>query len=237
MPKNIIWTQEKVKAFWDYEAQFIENYFSFQFGDVLLKRILPLLGNPKKILDYGCGPGFLLGSLLENFPCASVAGLEISENSAVIAKQKFTNLKNFSGVFYDVNEVSLLKPFDSIFLLETIEHLPEKDFKLKINEISGLLKKNGLLVITCPNNEDLSKDQIHCPNCQIIFHRWQHLRSFSVGRLIEEMQHQGYSKIAAVEENLYLSRPSAINYLRKVLDNLGIIKINKPHLVAIFKKN
>ena len=45
------------------------------------------------------------------------------------------------------------KTFDSVSLIELIEHLADKDLKLILLEAHRILKKNGELIITTPKSE------------------------------------------------------------------------------------
>ena len=58
--KRLEWTSEQVSKFWDYESKFPENYFSKQVGSNLAAYIKNSFPDKKTILDFGCGPGFLM---------------------------------------------------------------------------------------------------------------------------------------------------------------------------------
>ncbi len=58
------WTDENIKSFWDYESNFEENYFTYQVGKKVVEYFEKLLKDKYSILDFGCGPGFLVGHLL-----------------------------------------------------------------------------------------------------------------------------------------------------------------------------
>jgi hypothetical protein len=50
---------------------------------------------------------------------------------------------------------------------------------LAIQQVGEMLGPKGRLFITTPNDEDLDKDQIYCPQCDFIHHRWQHVRKWN----------------------------------------------------------
>lgn len=67
-PHPIDWTPVKVGRLWDYYASnpaYDDHYFSKHSGGSILdfvRRHVPLSG--RHVLDFGCGPGFMLERLL-----------------------------------------------------------------------------------------------------------------------------------------------------------------------------
>ncbi|MBW4543433.1 MAG: class I SAM-dependent methyltransferase [Symplocastrum torsivum CPER-KK1] len=74
--------------------------------------------------------------------------------------------------------------FDVVFCSEVIEHLSKEEINLGLIEISRILKKGGVLIGTVPYQENLIENQVVCPKCGEIFHRWGHQQSFDVKSLI-----------------------------------------------------
>src|SRR5258708_1082902 len=77
-----VWTPEAVGRFWDYwsaRVDFHDEYFTLQVGRGI-SYFASLAGILKgKVLDYGCGPGYLLDRLLEQ--SAEVAALDFSQEA------------------------------------------------------------------------------------------------------------------------------------------------------------
>ena len=68
-PHRVLWTHEKAARFWSSSADLelhAEVYFSRMVGESLIRfvrrRGVQLSG---RVLDFGCGPGFLLEKLLQ----------------------------------------------------------------------------------------------------------------------------------------------------------------------------
>lgn len=98
-----------------------------------------------KILDLGCGAGYdskILAKL-----GARVSGIDISKNLIDIAKKQVPSCKFFVG---DINDpMTALGKFDGIICLATIIHVDITNMKKVMQNISNVLKKGGLALISC----------------------------------------------------------------------------------------
>lgn len=104
---------------------------------------LALESQKKKLLDIGCGKGLLLSGLKERG--WEVFGTELSETSRQYACEQ--GLQVFNSV---VNDTPIEpESLDVVTLFHSLEHLT--DPKQSINEIKGLMRPGGLLVIEVPN--------------------------------------------------------------------------------------
>ncbi len=103
-----------------------------------------------KILEVGCGRGFILNILSELYP-AEFHGVDIEKEHLAIARKqlKGRNVKiryaSAYGLPYSNNT------FDAIVFTEVLEHLEHEDKALR--EIWRVLKPNGKLVMTVPNKK------------------------------------------------------------------------------------
>lgn len=233
---EIRWTREKSARFWDYLSStpaYRENNFSKLAGEALLKfvqrRGVPLSG---PALDFGCGPGFLLDSLIKrNIPCQ---GAEFSSVAIEIAKQRLGNLPLFKGV---AMLKSLPMPFadesfGAVFLIETIEHLLPEELNPILSDLYRVIKKGGHIIITTPNQENLEGGKIICPECGCIFHRGQHLRAWSADSLAAFLAELNFRKIICEATGFH--PPSRLNMLRGLVARLR--KHKKMNLVYVGQK-
>lgn len=103
-----------------------------------------------KILDIGCATGFFLEAArdlgYEPF------GIELSDYSSQLAKKKFGNESIFHGKLED--SPFQAKSFDVISMFDLIEHVRVPSQTLGI--AASLLKNEGIIVITTPDNSSLS---------------------------------------------------------------------------------
>lgn len=103
----------------------------------------------KRVLDIACGEGY--GSkLLKDWGASSVVGVDISEEALKVANKLFTE----DGITF-LNHTAEELPFepdsfDVVVSFETVEHLDHPDRFLM--EISRVVKFNGTVLISCPND-------------------------------------------------------------------------------------
>jgi 2-polyprenyl-3-methyl-5-hydroxy-6-metoxy-1,4-benzoquinol methylase len=233
--RYLIWTEEKVKRFWDYESQFPEHYFTYQVGANLARLIKRYTHENDLLLDFGSGPGFLADHLLQ---CnLRVSALEFSPDSLKKIKDKFGKRKGFEGAYTTDELIGKNIRFDFITLTEVIEHLDDTFLNKTFEDIVRLLKPGGHLFITTPNNENLDKSMVCCPETNELFHRWQHVRSWNKESLEAFLVKKGFrvGKIGATDFN-FNSFSSAIRYPYQSLRFYGkrlIGRDNFPHLYCL----
>ena len=112
------------------------------------RAIIKLLGKPqnKKILDVGCGTGYL-GREIKKLGENKVIGIDISAKAIEEAK------KVLDEVFIlniEKDELPFtVSTFDIVILTDVLEHLYNPEAVLL--KLRKYLKKNGFLIITVPN--------------------------------------------------------------------------------------
>lgn len=107
------------------------------------------IGNPKKILDIGCGPGNSTQVLAQRFPNAYILGIDKSSNMIETAKKDYPNLE-FKICDVDKDLSILDNDFDVVFSNACIQWIPNHNKLLK--NMIGLLKPNGILAVQIPMN-------------------------------------------------------------------------------------
>ncbi|MDQ1639505.1 MAG: hypothetical protein QOF62_2844 [Pyrinomonadaceae bacterium] len=191
------WTADKVKRFWEYHGTRTDlhsEYFSFQVG-AGLTHFLRQTGHLRQgasVLDYGCGPGFLLQNLLEEK--VRCYGADASREAVDLANRKFVDNENWMGasVFSFPPLPYQDRIFDIVTCLETLEHLDDDTLKIVLREVKRLLKSDGVALFTTPNEEELTHSYILCPFCNTEYHKVQHVRSFSAAVLRAVLEAEGF---------------------------------------------
>jgi ubiquinone/menaquinone biosynthesis C-methylase UbiE len=133
--------------------------------------------NVKKILDLGCGTGFMSCLLAkEGF---DITAVDVSSERLSLfhqkAKELNINVKNLN--FFEFNEMD----YDLVICQEVIEHLP--DYSKLIDKIYFFLKTGGYAIITTPYKENLEAKTKKCDVCGQYYHTSGHLHSFDENKL------------------------------------------------------
>ena len=238
---EVQWTDDKVKRFWD----FYNNYPAFEhlwFSKAVGKGIIRFVEKFFKIngyvLDYGIGKGHFSNYLLEN-ESIQVRACDFSQETVNNVNNQFKEKTNFKGCFLVQGFPSSFKAgeFDVVFLIEAIELLTDDYLLPTIAEANRILKPGGMFVVTTPNNENLKEQNVICPDCGGIFHRVQHVGSFtkaSLGKLVNSF---GFKTTYCDATDFYqFGEKSATYSIRNMLLKLFKKSYRPPHLVYIGKK-
>lgn len=238
--EHLVWTPEMVKNFWDYTLRSPEEYFTYKHGAEVVRQIAPHLKKGNKVLDFGCGPGYLLDKLLA--AGFHAAGLDTSVDTLQTVRERFNGRHGFQGAFDQTRLLESDLRFDAITIIEVIEHLYDEQLEGLFHLIRKLLNPDGQVVLTTPNEENLEDFYILCPTTNQLFHRWQHVRSWSASSLVEYLEHQGFVVVSCFTTNFSISlHPEHSKH--PVKDRLRAVKRivkhaikpsrKQPHLVAI----
>jgi len=185
--------------------QHCENFLTLNFRRRVrqLSRYVPE-GN---VLDVGCGYGFFLKCLGEQY---KGCGIDVSEHAVRVAREMY-GLDVKSGVLnYETFEPNY---FSLITLWDTIEHLPDPRYTFEI--LHRMLKEDGVVALTTGNVESLV--------ARICGKRWhlysfpEHLWFFSPRTLRDLLEKTGFRIVEFRNEWCYYS----IHYLiERVLKTL-----------------
>lgn len=210
MAEPMIWTDEIAARFWAYEARHPENYFTNHSGRRIARKLKQFLRGNKRVLDYGCGLGFFV-------PHLAALGLEVTATDRSVEAIEATNERNaevpgFQGAHFPS---ALKQPFDAIVSIEVVEHLDDDALDEYLATMWRLLEPGGTAIVTTPNAENLSAAEIYCPCCDHVFHRWQHVRSWTLFTLGDALHRHGFKPWTAFTTNF------------------GRNPFKKPHLVHV----
>jgi len=199
---EITWNSEKAGRIWSFYSQSISHqrrYFGRQTGTEvaqLLKR--KVLRKVTSIIDFSCGRGDLIHACSKFLrPDQRIHGADVSPDSVRAAQNLNREHLTFSGITAINNFPSTLASdsFDLVIATEVIEHLSDPELDKVISEIKRILRPSGFLFVTTPFEEDLETEKTLCPECGCIFHRWQHMRSWSIVELKQKMECNGFKTV------------------------------------------
>jgi SAM-dependent methyltransferase len=135
-----------------------EEYFAYlktrsKIADIYRKFVLyPSVNSvlKGKVLDVGCGIGDFLA-----FRKVNTVGIDINPLNVNYCKSNKQEAHVIDGSTYPFEKQS----FDSVILDNVLEHLVQPE--ITINEISRVLKSNGVLVIGVPGKKGYTMDSDH----------------------------------------------------------------------------
>lgn len=230
-PAPLDWTPERIAAFWDYQSRFPETYFGHRHGAALAALLARLVPRAAAVLDFGTGPGFLLPHLLrEGFV---VTACDISPASVENAARIGVGQPGFAGALLSADPALRAKRFDAVVMTELVEHVEEPLLGEILAEIRLLLRAGGQLLVTTPNEEDLAAEQVFCPCCGSLFHRWQHVRSWSRKSLSERLAKAGFVPVDVGVTDFALEPPNSGLRVRLARIRARIDRGRPPHLWAL----
>ena len=227
------WDEQSVKRFWDFVSHAQpDSYFAKNAGGPLVKHFSKQIIEAENIVDFGCGPGNFLKYLSKS--TGKFAGYDLSDNSIKLVQEHFKGHPNFIGAFTQEAQEELSEFFDLAFMLEVVEHLEDDALHAALSDVRSLLKTGGRLIVTTPNEEDLSKNWICSPESGRIFHRWQHVRSWSAASLAKTLQAAGFEIENTQTCNILALGNKPMSYAYKI--GYKLLKPDHQNLFAIARK-
>lgn len=233
-PVPLAWTPDEVSRFWDWQSRFPENYFANRYGEALAGLLRRFLQPPARVLDYACGPGFLLPRLLS--AGYRTTACDISPESVQRAAEAGAAHAGFEGAFVVDDLVEQAGSFDAAVMTEVVEHVDDPTLDEILSSVHRFLKPGALLFITTPNAENLSASTVYCPCCNHEFHRWQHVRSWSEQGLRTRLESAGY--VAKASGTTDFGRMLTATPLRRLVRWLRSLQspVHPPHLWLVVQK-
>ncbi len=231
------WTHEEIGRFWDFESTREHNYYSLKHGRAIYKLVQPYIKNDLMAIDYGCGQGHMLSILSQYFK--GVGGLEFSPESVKNVEDSLKHLNNFIGakLVGDIHEqLGVSGDISLLTCIEVIEHMYDEDLEMCLDNILARLNNDSVAIFTTPNDEDRSNSMIMDPSTGELFHRWQHVRSFSKTSLKSKLESKGFEVLAVLETDFRVPNSGPLILLAKLFRKLTGKSAKQPNLVAIAKK-
>ena len=142
-----------------------------------------------RILDLGCGEGYIMSLLGKN-----TVGLDVSGEALEIAKRKLGELGR-DGVELVHGTATKLPfkdaEFDTVVCSEVMEHLLESDAERMLDETERVLKPGGMLVFSTPRVPDDIDVHFDIP------YKYKH-QSFSSSHVKEYTRDEAVKKVGRV---------------------------------------
>lgn len=159
---------------------------------------------PARVLDVGCGIGYLLSWL-----CQKTGSEGWGIDSSKEAINQATKL--YSRINFSLGEVTDLpfedKFFDCVLMANLIEHLEEKKQKKALAEAKRVLKDKGLLIVSTPDKNSLyARFWIHDPTHKKELNRSEVIKLVGKDFRVEEVVYTNSIGRFGKKLNFFLSR-------------------------------
>lgn len=106
------------------------------------------LARPKRILDAGCGTGFMLRAFQKNFPEANLVGYEPYASALRLAARRLP--RRVELVQGEIERLPFRDEFDLIGAFDVFEHIDHDD--LAAVRVADALRPGGVLIATVPQH-------------------------------------------------------------------------------------
>ncbi|MBC7396388.1 MAG: class I SAM-dependent methyltransferase, partial [Bdellovibrionales bacterium] len=144
----------------DQNSHFILDHLSrYQWSQQLVKGA--------RVLDCACGKGY--GSYLVSLCAKEVIRADLNDESLAIARTQFkrSNLTFEKVDVLKLTDTFALAEFDVVIAFEIIEHIPVETTALFLSQISKILKPGGVLLLSTPNHDVVTKSKVQVPDFHI----------------------------------------------------------------------
>lgn len=159
------------KDFWDGERRY--GYGGFKYIEGLLEPLANSLvkyynlKSNSKVLDVGCGKGFLLYEISKILPGIKISGFDISKYAIKNSKKE---IKDNLFVHKAENKYPFQdKEFDLVISINTLHNLQIYDLEKALNELERVGKKKYTVVEGYRNEEELFNLQCWALTAQAFF--------------------------------------------------------------------
>ena len=137
-------------------------YYNSKFWTEVVKDLNNFykLKNGSKILDIGCGKGFMLFDFMKLNPNFVLEGIDISDyaiTNAVLEVKKFLKVGDAKSLPYEDNS------FDLVISINTTHNLEINQCKKALSEMERVSRKDKYLIVDAYSNE-IEKDRIFAWN-------------------------------------------------------------------------
>lgn len=124
-----------------------QNFWFRARNRIILWSLKKYAPNFSSLLEIGCGTGFVLSAIFNEYPNIKLTGSELFVNGLSHSK---TRLPSTNLLQMDAREIPFINEFDVIGAFDVLEHI--KQDEIVLGEMHKALKRNGLLLLTVPQH-------------------------------------------------------------------------------------
>lgn len=134
-----------------------------------------------RVLNIGAGNGYFEESIQRLGWDIYSLDPDEATSSRLIAK----GIKGYVGYMQQMPFDD--KRLDFVVASEVLEHLSDKQRLTGVKEVVRVLAQDGWFLGTVPYSEDLLLNKAVCPECEAVFHRWGHQKSFDIEAVRDDL--------------------------------------------------
>lgn len=123
------------------------NFWFRSRNDIICWVARKYCSKPKKILEIGCGTGYVTQALGECFPHAEITGSEFLEEGLRFAQQRNPGAK---FIQLDARQLDVANQYDLIGAFDVLEHIEEDE--AVIRNVANALTRRGVFLVTVPQH-------------------------------------------------------------------------------------
>lgn len=138
-------------------------------------------GRVGRVLNVGIGAGVLERLLLQRGH--RVASLDPGQQAVAMLAQEGVDARCGYAQQMPFDDAS----FDVVVASEVLEHIQPAVRVRVLAEIGRVLAPGGSFVGSVPYREVLADQEVICPDCGKVFHRWGHVSSFDLENMRAEL--------------------------------------------------
>jgi 2-polyprenyl-3-methyl-5-hydroxy-6-metoxy-1,4-benzoquinol methylase len=213
--------KRKLKSLYNNSFAEINNLNTAKFWNTVWKQMNPLKAqdgmtqdrvktaanfipkSAKQILDIGAGYGFI-EELLQNRDI-NLIGTDISDESVQTLKNRFKGKFKKESI-YSMNYEP--RTFDTVLLLEVLEHIPPSMTFSVLKTIRKILKPHSYFILSVPTNEGLEKMSDN-PN--------GHMRMYTPQLISAELEIAGFKVLKMKTFTAFKSHYTIKKFIAKII--------------------
>ncbi len=169
-------------AYYGELAQLESANFWFSARNRLLIQMLGLyFPHSRKLLELGCGTGYVLSGIAKAFPHMSLAGSELFAEGLPFAAHRVPAASMFQ---MDARKIPFENEFDVVGAFDVLEHIEEDERVL--SQMHQAVATGGGIMLTVPQHRFLwsQQDEFAC-----------HVRRYEAADLRRKVEHAGFEVI------------------------------------------
>jgi 2-polyprenyl-3-methyl-5-hydroxy-6-metoxy-1,4-benzoquinol methylase len=236
VPHEIEWTAEKSKRLWDYygsNPKYSPMFFGYMAGRLVAKMLFAKtkISRNARLLDFSAGRGDIVAACLKRMRQEQeIYATDFSDTYVRMIENRFKNDQRFKGAALTTSLPTAYPDgfYDVVVATEVIEHLLDDELDGMLAECLRILKPGGQVFFTTPNDEDYDASKVLCPDCGCIFHRWQHVRTWTADTLKFRLEQSGFTTrlVTAVAWQRWLGKLRSLAVDHRIAKN-GLVYVGE----------